>query len=97
MKPVEELRVNMWRPYFYDNYNRVGNCTVINLNEHVDALIKVLSSKKMFIGKHNQKHVLQGYTSLRIYWKMSNGIDGNLLKQKAYYFYQNGKIQILNE
>jgi len=51
MKKVEDLKINMWRPYFYDNYNRVGNCTIVSLTEHVDALIKVLSSQKCYIGK----------------------------------------------
>ena len=42
----EETKINTWRPYYYDAFNRVGNLTVLSLNEQVDALIKAIASKK---------------------------------------------------
>ena len=74
-----EIKIDTWRPYFYDSFNRVGNWTIFSLWENVDALIKVIkggsfslhndtNSKTAFLNNSNFK--LKPYTSLRIYWKV---------------------------
>jgi hypothetical protein len=77
-----KIKIDTWRPYFYDSFNRVGNCTILSLCENVDALIKVikggslslhsdsLSSRTAFFS--NTNFSLRPYTSLRIYWKIVN-------------------------
>lgn len=75
----EDIKIDTWRPYFYDSFNRVGNCTILSLCESVDALIKVIKggsfslhndsySKSAFL--NNSNFNLKPYTSLRIYWKI---------------------------
>ena len=81
--PVKEddLKIDTWRPFFYDSFNRVGNLTILSLCENVDALIKVLkygslsvhSGTKIYNSSLNNSSIkLQSYTSLRIYWKLIN-------------------------
>jgi hypothetical protein len=76
---VDDLKIDTWRPYFYDSFNRVGNCTILSLCENVDALIKVIkggsfslhndaNSKNAFL--NNSNFLLRPFTSLRIYWKL---------------------------
>ena len=77
----DDLKIDTWRPYFYDSFNRVGNLTILSLCENVDALIKVLKGGSLSI--HNDSQIkntslknssitLKPYTSLRIYWKLLN-------------------------
>lgn len=33
LKKADDLKINQFRPYYYDSFNRVGNCTLLNLNE----------------------------------------------------------------
>jgi len=75
----ENIKIDTWRPYFYDSFNRVGNCTILSLCENVDALIKIIKggslslhsdsySKTAFL--NHSSFALKPYTSLRIYWKI---------------------------
>lgn len=75
----DDIKIDTWRPYYYDSFNRVGNCTILSLCENVDALIKVIkggsfslhndsNSKLAFL--NNANFTLKPYTSLRIYWKV---------------------------
>mmetsp|Transcript_23692 Transcript_23692/g.27244 ORF Transcript_23692/g.27244 Transcript_23692/m.27244 type:complete len:366 (-) Transcript_23692:268-1365(-) len=75
----EGVKIDTWRPYFYDSFNRVGNCTILSLCENVDALIKVIKggsfslhndslSKTAFL--NNSNFSLKPYTSLRLYWRL---------------------------
>ena len=38
----EFIQCNKWRPYFYDMFNRVGNLTVLNLDNPTSSLINKL-------------------------------------------------------
>jgi hypothetical protein len=31
MLAATKVKVDTWRPYFYDSFNRVGNCTILSL------------------------------------------------------------------
>lgn len=90
--PVKEddLKLDTWRPYFYDSFNRVGNCTILSLCENVDALIKVIKGGSLTLNNdtysktaylNSSSFEFKPYTSLRIYWK--------LMKDP---FVENGKI-----
>lgn len=101
VKKSETMKINMWRPYYYDSFNRVGNCTVLSLNESVDALIKVIRGEKHMVSSKATSFKLHSYASLRIFWRFENIDDctGKLLtaKSKAFYLYHEGKIMILEK
>jgi len=77
----EKVEIDTWRPFFYDSFNRVGNCTILSLCENADALIKVIKGESFSLHNastsvssflNNSHHHLRPYTSLRIYWKIAN-------------------------
>ena len=69
------IQCNKWRPYYYDMFNRVGNLTMLSLNQRRNSIIESLHTFSHENRSWHERNNLRfpeedqtDYAAVRIYW-----------------------------
>ena len=74
LSDIEECQFSLWRPYVCDHFNRIGNMTVLRLDDPVMQLWGDLPVQTP--GTPETPRGPTGYLGLKVYWKLPFGSKG---------------------
>lgn len=83
------INIERWKPFYYECFNRIGNLTVLKLNDKLETMLKKVDVNNIVSN--------DGYCAIRIFWDIFR--DNNTIPNlggvnKAYYIFNSVKSEI---